>query len=83
MVVGVMERGGVVRAIVVESNNRGMRDDLRSRLSLRTVSGRRLTYKGLTGKTLRTHRKEKFKKPARGERLAPVPIFALHLWMDC
>lgn len=31
-------------------NNRNMGDDLRFRLSLRTVSGRRLTYKELTGK---------------------------------
>ena len=31
---------------------------MRFRLSLRSVSGRRLTYKDLTGKTLHTHRKE-------------------------
>jgi hypothetical protein len=33
-----------------------MTDDLRFRLSLRTVSGRRLTYKQLTGKTPHTCR---------------------------
>lgn len=37
-------------------NNRDMSDDLRFRLSLRSVSGRRLTYKELTGKTSHSHR---------------------------
>jgi transposase-like protein len=37
-------------------NNRDMSDDLRFRLSLRTVTGRRLTYQELTGKTPHTHR---------------------------
>jgi transposase-like protein len=39
-------------------NNRDMSDALRFRLSWRSVSGRRLTYKNLTGKRLHTHRKE-------------------------
>jgi len=37
-------------------NNRDMADDLRFRLSLRTISGRRLTYKELTGKVRHTCR---------------------------
>jgi transposase-like protein len=37
-------------------NNRDMDDAMRFRLSLRTVSGRRLTYKQLTGKTPHTCR---------------------------
>jgi hypothetical protein len=37
-------------------NNRDMSDDWRFRLSLRTVSGRRLTYKEPTGKALHSCR---------------------------
>jgi hypothetical protein len=37
-------------------NNRDMTDALRFRLSLRTVTGRRLTYKEVTGKTIHTCR---------------------------
>ncbi len=42
MVVGVMERGGVVRTTVVESRKKKP-----LRLSLRAITGRRLTYKEL------------------------------------
>jgi len=37
-------------------NNRDMSDDLRFRLSLRSVSGRRLTYTQLTGEETPPHR---------------------------
>lgn len=37
-------------------NNRDMTDALRFRLSLRTVTGRRLTYKEVTGKAAHTCR---------------------------